>query len=344
MSDTVDIWTNPVRVERNNFVYKSLSSWSCNFAVGCLHACRFCYVPDVSTIKLGSKLAKYGVSNPDSEWGDYLMVRPFDEGAMRASVRKAEQTPLSDLNIDGNRAVMFSTTTDAYQVVKHPDAARRAFLQGVLDGSVRRTLEIIRDESTLNVRILTRSPLAKQSFELFKTFGDRLLFGMSLPTVDNDLARIYEPKAPAPSQRLATLRAARDAGVHVFVAVAPTYPEMTDDDLYEVMHEVSKLDPLTVFHEPINIRAENVERISKHAESLGFKIRRETWMAKEMWVRYSMSQMQKVEVIAGLTGLMERLHLWPDKELGTLRPAMMPWFKKYWNRVSEWPGVKRVAP
>src|SRR5213594_4283910 len=36
---------------------------------------------------------------------------------------------------------------------------------------VRRSLEIIRDESTLNVRILTRSPLARRDFDLFVTFG-----------------------------------------------------------------------------------------------------------------------------------------------------------------------------
>jgi DNA repair photolyase len=58
---------------------------------------------------------------------------------------------------------------------------------------VRRSLELIRDHSTLNVRILTRSPLARSDFDLFKSFGPRLLFGMSLPTLRNDVARIYEP-------------------------------------------------------------------------------------------------------------------------------------------------------
>src|SRR5205823_3705538 len=79
--------------------------------------------------------------------------------------------------------------------------------------------------------ILTRSPLARADFDLFKTFGSRLLFGMSLPTLRNDLAKVYEPKAPAPSQRLAALRAAKQAGLHVFVAVAPTYPECDEADL-----------------------------------------------------------------------------------------------------------------
>lgn len=339
-----DMWTNHVRVERNNFVFKSLSSWSCNFAVGCGHACRFCYVPDVSTIKLGAKLRGFGVEDPDAQWGDYLLVRPFNENAFLGSVLKAEDTPVQLLNRDGNRAVMFCTTTDAYQVVHHPDHGRRAVLQGALDGAVKRALEIIRDNSTLNVRILTRSPLARRDFDLFKSFGNRLLFGMSLPTVDNALARVYEPKAPAPSQRLDTLKAARDAGINVFVAVAPTYPEMTDDDLYDVLHAAAGVDPVTVFHEPINIRAENVERIRAEAKKVGLNLRVDTWINKETWARYSVDQMKKVELIAPLVGLTERLHLWPDKDLGRLRPAMKSWFETYWNRVSEWPGAKRVAP
>src|SRR3954468_12077363 len=32
-------------VEVNHFRFKSLSCWSYNIAVGCLHGCRFCYVP-----------------------------------------------------------------------------------------------------------------------------------------------------------------------------------------------------------------------------------------------------------------------------------------------------------
>ena len=103
---------------------------------------------------------------------------------------------------------------------------------------VRRSLELIRDQSTLNVRILSRSPLARADFDLFKSFGPRLLFGMSLPTLRNDLSKIYEPKAPAPSQRMATLRAAHEAGLNVYVAVAPTYPECDEADLRATLQAV----------------------------------------------------------------------------------------------------------
>src|SRR5207245_8263221 len=82
--------------------------------------------------------------------------------------------------------------TDPYQVLRHPDPARRRELAAQARFLVRHSLELIRDKSTLNVRILTRSPLAQADFDLFKSFGKRLVFGMSLPTLRNDLAKAYE--------------------------------------------------------------------------------------------------------------------------------------------------------
>ena len=74
----VDFWHAPAVIAPNNFVYKSLSNWAFNVAVGCSHACRFCYVPSAATIKQGPKLAEYGVQDPDSEWGEYVLLRPWD--------------------------------------------------------------------------------------------------------------------------------------------------------------------------------------------------------------------------------------------------------------------------
>src|ERR1039457_1947183 len=63
-------WSNPAVIQENDFVHKSLSNWSFNIAIGCGHACRFCYVPSAATIKMGAKLKEYGVEDPDAEWGD----------------------------------------------------------------------------------------------------------------------------------------------------------------------------------------------------------------------------------------------------------------------------------
>lgn len=358
--EPVDFWHVPARIAPNNFIYKSLSCWSYNVAVGCAHACRFCYVPDVSTTRggLADKVKQHKVTDPDAQWGDYLFVRPFDEPAFLASLRKAEQTPHDSLNPDGNRAVMFCTTTDPYQVVHHAEPGRRAELQQALDRAVERALELILERSTLNVRILTRSPMARKHFDLFKKFGHRLMFGMSIPTMDNKLAKVYEPKAPAPSQRLATLLDAKSAGLNVYVAVAPTYPECTETDIRETMLAVSQAKPLTVFHEPINIRAENVQRIAAEGKKHGVTMRSEVFASSEAWRSYAVTQLQQAEEAAFHAGLAKNLHLWPDKlSLGS-RAARKQfsyrsmdfnipdgenddsydgWLDQWWSRISEWP-------
>src|SRR5271156_3572998 len=78
-NSAVGFWDLPAVISANNFVYKSLSNWAFNVAVGCSHACRFCYVPSASTIKQAPRLKKYGVKDPDEEWGDYVLLRPWDE-------------------------------------------------------------------------------------------------------------------------------------------------------------------------------------------------------------------------------------------------------------------------
>lgn len=345
VDNRVGMWHSPAIIAENNFVYKSLSNWAFNVAVGCSHACRFCYVPSAATIKQGPKLAEYGVRDPDAEWGDYVLLRPWDEDKFLSSLRYAENTPRSQLKRDGNRAVIYCSTTDPYQVIRHPNPARQRELAEHARFLVRHSLELIRDKSTLNVRILTRSPLARADFDLFRSFGKRMVFGISLPTLRNDLAKVYEPKAPAPSQRLATLRAAKEVGLHVFAAMAPTYPECDQADLRATMEAIAELEPITIFHEPINIRADNVARIKEQATTMGVSLRTDVFATREDWQNYAVDALHTVSELAKELGIQKRLHLWPDKSLGNQSLVRrMPNPDKYlkrlevwWRRISEWP-------
>jgi DNA repair photolyase len=347
-----DYWTRPATIERNNFVHKSLSCWSYNIAVGCNHACRFCYVPDASTIRLGAKLKTLGVDDPDEQWGDYVFVRKWDGNAFVQSLKRAEETPIAELNADGNRAVMMCTTTDPYQVLAGTSKAK--LLNCELETLMNAALHLILERSSLNVRILTRSPLARSHFDIYRKFGKRLLFGMSLPTLNNQLAKIYEPKAPAPSKRLETLKAAKAAGLNVYVAVAPTYPECNERDMEKTLRAVAELDPVTVFMEPINIRADNVKRIEAHAAALGVTVRTGVFSTPEKWRNYSLLQMHTFENLASKVGLRDRLHLWPDASMGSrlavtqfLDPknwggivapeTYEQWVHRHWNKISAWP-------
>jgi DNA repair photolyase len=341
-------WAHPALIAPNNFLYKSLSNWSLNFAVGCSHACRFCYVPSASTNKLQPALLTHGVTDPDAQWGDYVFLRTWHEKKFLASLRAAERTPATDLTPDGNRAVMLCSTTDPYQIVRHPDPAEQKRLTEHGRFLVRRSLELIRDHSSINVRILTRSPLAREDFDLFKSFGPRLLFGMSLPTLRNDLSKIYEPRAPAPTARLTTLFLAKAAGIPTFVVLAPTYPESEDSDLQQTLAAVAELNPVTIFHEPINIRAENIQRIVTHAAAMGATLRTEVFADRSACKDYALDALFTVQRIARELGVGDRLHSWPDKSLGSdwvlnsledaHRQEYREWLQRCWNRVSEWPN------
>jgi DNA repair photolyase len=291
-------------------------------------------------------LGKLGVEDPDEQWGQYAFLRTWDESAFLKSLAKAERTPVGELPIDGNRAVMLSTTTDAYQTLRGSNASETLELNERAREMVRRMLELIRDRSTLNVRILTRSPLARQDFDLYKTFGDRLLFGMSLPTLNDQLARVYEPKAPAPSKRLETLKLAVSMGIPVYVAVAPTYPEQCEEDFTKVLSAVAALQPVTVFHEPINIRAGNVERMKREAQALGFEFKENVFATKENWEEFAVAQLIVAEVLATKLGLGSVFHSWPDPTLGSKRVRYAfgsdysEWIDECWNRVSAWPCTR----
>ncbi len=340
----INIWDHPVTINRNNFKYKSLSCWSINPFVGCQHACRFCYVPSVSVNKMKGQLAELGVEDPDEQWGQYAFLRVWDEEVFLRSLRAAEKTPIGELNADGNRAVMLSSTTDPYQMLRGENPVQTSALNSQARAMVRRMLELIRDHSTLNVRILTRSPLARGDFDLYRTFGNRLLFGMSIPTLDDRLARLYEPKAPAPSKRLETLRLAAAKGIPFYAAVAPTYPEQGEAELAAVLGEIGRLNPVTIFHEPINIRAENVERMRREAEAVGLNFRADAFETKDRWEEYAVGQLRMAEEVACQLGLADSFHPWPDSSLGTHQrrreygAAYSAWLDRCWSRISAWPS------
>lgn len=284
-----------------------------------------------------------GVEDPDLEWGDYVFLRPWDEKKFLASLKKAEDQ--KGLSPDGNRAVLFCSTTDPYQIIRHPVLAQAELLNAIRRELVRKALVAIRDHSTLRVRILTRSPLAKQDFDLFKSFGKRLMFGMSLPTLNNHLSRIYEPHAPAPTQRLKTLQEAKAAGLNLFVAMAATYPESDEADLRRTMTAIAELNPSTVFHEVVNIRAENISRVVINASQTGKKPNVSVFKSHTTWMKHAFKTFATVERIAKELKITRRLHLWPDKSMATQRAFQFvwnpethqQWLDRWWNRVSAWP-------
>ncbi len=344
----VGIWDKPVEVAVNRFKYKSLSAFALNVAVGCSFGCRFCYVPSASTLFLGWRLLRYGILDADNEWGTYCLIRRWDEDHYRASLRRMLAIPAAELAPDGHRAIMLCTNTDPYQPVFHSDPAVRAKLHEYLCTVVRRSLEILLEPefAAFNVRLQTRGLAVENDFDLLRQFGNRLLLGMSIPSLDNALVKLYEPKAPAPTRRLEVLAKAAEQGIPIYVAMAPTFPECDEADIRRTLTAFSALPFHTIFHEAINARAKNVDRIVEEAE------RRERLTGAEIIrqaatrIPYAIEQMQLVERVATEAGVGGKLHLWPDEELLDEKViaaqndprAFRTWLHRYHSRISEWPG------
>ena len=190
--------------------------------------------------------------------------------------------------------------------------------------------------------------MAREDFDLFKSFGNRLLLGTSLPTLDEGLSQVYEPRVPGPRQRLKLLRDAHSEGIHTFVAVAPVFPECNYESLVALFESLKVANLVTIFMEPVNIRQEIAIRIQESAARVGRSINMEPFINRDTWADYALLKLREAEEAACETGLSERLHLWPDKDLGAKRVVerqsdpekYQAWLEEKWSRISEWPGKK----
>ena len=204
----VDFWSSPAVIAPNNFVYKSLSNWAFNIAVGCSHACRFCYVPSAATIKQAAKLAEYGVNDPDAEWGDYVLLRPWDEKKFLTSLRAAENTRRSQLKPDGNRAVIYCSTTDPYQPLERKYQVTR------------QCLEVFARYDDLDLLVVqTRSQLAERDLPLMLQIPYAWL---SITIETNDQVYLKGLKGGPPlSTRWELVRTASARGVPTQITISP---------------------------------------------------------------------------------------------------------------------------
>jgi hypothetical protein len=138
---------------------------------------------------------------------------------------------------------------------------------------------------------------------------------MSLPTLREELSRIYEPHAPSAAERLMTLHRAKEKGLDVFVVMSPIYPDCDESDLRGTLKAVAALDPITIFCEPLNLRGGIAARVlNGGAGSSPAAVR--ALAGGEAWQNYAIGCLATVQLVAAELGILERIHLWPPKSLG----------------------------
>lgn len=229
----------------NGGVGKELSEgWALNFAVGCDHACPFCYSDAIWKRFPG----RYG---PDvrRRWGDYLLVPP-NMGELIAA------TPWGRWR---GREVMLSSTHDAFLPSLHAWAGR--ILEAALPAGVRFCVQ-------------TRSYLVTRYLGLMGRYAGQVRLQVSLATWDRGLARAIEPRVPPPERRAEVLALARGAGLRTGVILAPILPPCrarpdVRRDIEDLAIAVSAAGPDRVYGESLHVRGANMRLLG---EALGERL------------------------------------------------------------------------
>jgi DNA repair photolyase len=216
-----DGWSMPVedpvfRTELREEVARSLISYnkspdlpfdrSINPYRGCEHGCIYCFARPTH--------AYLGLS-PGLDFETRLIVRPNAPELLRkelSSPRYRVQT------------LAIGTNTDPYQPVERDR------------GTMRACLEVLRDFNH-PVAIVTKGALIERDLDILSDMAGRGLVrvGVSVTTLDSDLARRMEPRVPSPARRLATIRALSTAGVPVRLMMSPVVPGLTDHEVEAIL-------------------------------------------------------------------------------------------------------------
>jgi DNA repair photolyase len=168
-----------------------LSDYSLNCYTGCTHACVYCYARFMQRF------------HPhDEPWGAFVDVKVNAVEVLKRQLRRAEPG-----------TVFVSSACDGWQPV---EAEWRL---------TRRCCELLLEHG-FQVHVLTKSALVLRDLNVFA--GHPASIGITLTTLDERLRELLEPGAASVQERLAVIKAARDAGLQTSVMFGPLLPYLSD--------------------------------------------------------------------------------------------------------------------
>jgi DNA repair photolyase len=174
-------------------------TWAINPYRGCEFACKYCY-------------ARYTHEFMELRDGvDFerkIFIKQHAAGLLRSELKKIKR----------GEEIALGTATDPYQPAERRFEVTRAIL------------EELALHSGLTIGIVTKSNMVTRDAEILRRVGERnrVFVNLTVTTVDVELARKLEPRAPRPDLRLEAVRQLNLAGVKAGVICAPVLPEITD--------------------------------------------------------------------------------------------------------------------
>lgn len=176
--------------------------WTVNPFRGCEVGCRYCYARATHEY--------LGHGDPET-FEERIYVKHAGDAKLRASLVRAR---------DSGREIAIGTATDPYQ------PAEGRF------GVTRRVLEAMAQVSGLRIGITTKSTgILRDRDVLLRIARDSDLWvNLSLISLDADLLRQIEPRAPRPDLRLDAMRALSGDGIRTRLFLMPVLPLLTDGE------------------------------------------------------------------------------------------------------------------
>ena len=160
--------------------------------VGCLHGCVYCYARFMRRFT--------GHKEP---WGKFLDIKENAVLVLEKELKKAKKG-----------LVLLSSVTDPYQPIEKKYELTREILKILL-------------KYQFPVSILTKSSRVLRDVDLLKKFHN-IEVGITITTTIDSISKIFEPYSSIASERISTLQALNDSGIHTYAFIGPILPGFTD--------------------------------------------------------------------------------------------------------------------
>jgi DNA repair photolyase len=199
--------------------------WSINPYVGCAFGCAYCYARYAHRYVIERNVTAHPEQRELREafetlppWLAFERQIFVKENAAEVLRRTLRHGSAKHLNLLKGEGIGIGTATDPYQ----PAERRFRITRGIL--------EVLAEHEGLRVWIITKSPLVTRDVDLLRRIGrhNEISVHISLITIDRELARRLEPRAPTPEARLRALARLRAHGIEAGINVMPVLPGITD--------------------------------------------------------------------------------------------------------------------
>ena len=191
---------------------------------GCEHGCIYCFArPTHAYLDL----------SPGLDFESRLFAKPTAAALLRAELGKPGYEA---------RPMALGTNTDPYQPIEAEWRVTRSVLE-------------VLAACDHPVTITTKSDRVVRDLDLLGPMAAKGLAAvcLSVTSLEPRIAMTIEPRAPAPARRLAAVRRLAEAGVPVWVSIAPVIPAITDHELEALIARAAEAGARGCFFIPVRL-------------------------------------------------------------------------------------------